>query len=311
MSESPKKARGLGRGLSALFGDEAPTAPPKAPTERAPAVQAAPVEASKANRQVAIDLLHPNRSQPRRIYDAETLQALSDSIARQGVLQPLLVRPHPSQDGHFEIVAGERRWRAAQQAKLSELPVVVRELDDRTTLEMALVENIQREDLTPLEEAEGYRRLIDEFGHAQSEIAKAVGKSRSHVANMLRLLGLPEPIKRLLEEGALSAGHARALLGVEGAAAIAEAAASEGWSVREVERRAKQPAPSGGARPPGPPKGAAKDADTLALENDLSLALGLKVVLDHRGAGGQMTLHYASLDQLDDLVSRLRGNEAL
>ncbi len=310
MSESPKKARGLGRGLSALLGDETKAPAPKKAAAEPPAVEETPA-APKANRHVAIDLLHPNAAQPRRVYDDEALQALSDSIAQQGVLQPLLVRPHPNQTGHFEIVAGERRWRAAQQAKLSELPVVVKDLDDRATLEMALVENIQREDLLPLEEAEGYRRLVEEFGHAQSEVAKAVGKSRSHVANMLRLLGLPEQIKRLLAEGALSAGHARALVGVDNAASIAETAVSEGWSVREVERRAKQPMPSGGARPPGSTKGGSKDADTQALENDLSLALGLKVVLDHRGAGGQMTLHYSSLDQLDDLVSRLRGSDGL
>ncbi|MEQ8650983.1 MAG: ParB/RepB/Spo0J family partition protein [Kiloniellales bacterium] len=298
MTKSNKK-QGLGRGLSALFGEE----------EAAAAQGEAGGQASGPSgaKPVPIDLIHPNRTQPRRHYDEEALEALAESIARQGVLQPLVVRPHPSEVGQYEIVAGERRWRAAQRARLDALPVVVRDLDDRTTLEIALVENVQREDLTPLEEADAYSRLIEDFGYSQSELGKAVGKSRSHIANTLRLLGLPDPIKRALDEGRLSAGHGRALLTAENPIALAETAVSEGWSVRETERRAQNPE----TRPPAKPRGASgavpKDADTLALERDLSYALGLKVILDHRGEGGHLSLHYTNLDQLDDLIARLRG----
>ncbi|GAB5468776.1 MAG: ParB/RepB/Spo0J family partition protein [Rhodospirillales bacterium] len=295
MKETNKKARGLGRGLSALFGEE---------DLAALAGEGGP---SAASRPIAIDLLHPNLEQPRRHYDEAALQALAQSITRQGVLQPLVVRPHPKKEGHFEIVAGERRWRAAQQAKLAELPALVRELDDRTTLEIALVENVQREDLTPLEEAEAYRRLMEDFGHGQAEIGQAVGKSRSHIANSLRLLSLPDPIKALVTDGKLTAGHARALLTADNPLALAEAAVAEGWSVREMERRAQQ---SGSPRPvPGRSRATRqveKDADTRALEEELALVLGLKVALMHHGSGGHLTLHYENLEQLDDVISRLR-----
>lgn len=290
------KKQGLGRGLSALFGEE-----------EASGSQEGGQPSNSGGRTLPIELLQPNHTQPRRHYDEEALEALAQSIVQQGVLQPLVVRPHPSQAGQYEIVAGERRWRAAQRAKLDALPVIIRDLDDRATLEIALVENVQREDLTPLEEAEAYRRLIEEFGHSQGDLGKAVGKSRSHIANTLRLLALPEPIKRALEQGRLSAGHGRALLTAENPVALAEAAMSEGWSVRETERRAQAPDSNPTARPRGPSKPSAKDADTLALERDLSYALGLKVVLEHRGQGGHLSLHYANLDQLDDLIARLRG----
>ncbi|MEO1194190.1 MAG: ParB/RepB/Spo0J family partition protein [Pseudomonadota bacterium] len=296
MKDTSKKQRGLGRGLSALFGEE----------EVAEALNA---EAGLAgSRAIAIDLLHPNADQPRRHYDEEALQALSQSITRQGVLQPLVVRPHPEKTGQYEIVAGERRWRAAQLAKLAELPALVRDLDDRTTLEIALVENVQREDLTPLEEAEAYRRLVEDFGHGHKEIAKAVGKSRSHIANSLRLLSLPAPIKQLLTEGKLTAGHARALLTADDDLDLAKAAVAEGWSVRELERRVQQAGANGKAAPSAarPSRGSDKDADTRALEEELALVLGLKVDLAHQGAGGQLTLHYQSLEQLDDVISRLR-----
>ncbi len=295
------KKKGLGRGLSALFEEET-----KAPVG-APAATPGEEASSGGAKSLPIELLHPNRSQPRRHYDEEALDALAQSITQQGVLQPLVVRPHPSQTGQYEIVAGERRWRAAQRAKLDSLPVLIRELDDRTTLEIALVENVQREDLSPLEEAEAYNRLIDEFGYSHADLGKAVGKSRSHIANTLRLLGLPDPIKRAVEQGRLSAGHGRALLTAENPIALAEAAMSEGWSVRETERRAQTPGTSPTPRPRGPSGAAPKDADTLALERDLSYALGLKVVLDHKGAGGHLSLHYTDLDQLDDLIARLRG----
>ncbi len=304
MTKTSKKPHGLGRGLSALFGEEVGASGAAGQGGGETGGEAA----AQGSRTLPIDILHPNLKQPRRHYDQEALEALAQSIGEQGVLQPLVVRPHPSRSGNYEIVAGERRWRAAQLAKLSDLPVVIRDLDDRTTLEIALVENLQREDLTPLEEAEAYRRLIEDFGHSQAELGKAVGKSRSHVANTLRLLALPEPIKKAVSEGRLSAGHARALLTVEDPVALAEAAIAEGWSVRELERRAQKPETTPIPRPRRPGGSSAKDADTLALEKDLSMTLGLKVVLDHRGDGGQLLLHYASLDQLDDLIARLRGS---
>ncbi len=309
MTKSTKKAHGLGRGLSALFGEE---------TTSGDGAAAAPAQAGggTGSKILPIDLLLPNQKQPRRRYDEEALEALASSISEQGVLQPLVVRPHPTQAGHYEIVAGERRWRAAQRAKLSDLPVVIRDLDDRTTLEIALVENVQREDLTPLEEAEAYRRLMEEFGYSQGDLGKAVGKSRSHIANTLRLLGLPDPVKTAVEEGRLSAGHARALLTVADPVALADLAIAEGWSVREIERRAQDPIIKPGVKPRaagggGSGSSAGKDADTLALERDLSYALGLKVVLDHRGEGGQLALHYSNLDQLDDLIARLRGSSGI
>jgi ParB family transcriptional regulator, chromosome partitioning protein len=231
-----EQRRGLGRGLSALLGEETPPTPPPAGIKTVP-----------------IERLHPGRFQPRRHFDEPALDALAQSIAAQGVLQPLVVRPHPSRADDFEILAGERRWRAAQRAKLHELPVVVRPVGDRDALEFALVENVQREDLNALEEAEGYQRLLAEFAYTQEELAQRVGKSRSHVANMIRLLALPEEVKALVTSGVLSAGHARALLGVADAVALVRNAGPDGW----------------------------------------------------RG-GGELTIHYRTLDQLDDLVRRLR-----
>jgi len=303
MKDTKPKPRGLGRGLSALFGEEGEAA--------LAAAESAETGTAGGSRSVPIDLLHPNQAQPRRHYDEAALAALAQSIEQQGVLQPLVVRPHPGRSGHFEIVAGERRWRAAQRAKLDELPVLVRELDDRTTLEVALVENVQREDLTPLEEAEAYRRLMEDFGHGQAEIGQAVGKSRSHIANTLRLLGLPNPVKRMLEDGRLTAGHGRALLTARDPVGLAEAAVSGGWSVRETERQAQGPATFGGRRnrPAAPPP--APDADTEALQRELSLILGLRVVIDHKGEGGQLVLHYRDVDQLDDLIGKLRGGREL
>lgn len=295
--EGRAKARGLGRGLAALFGEE-----PALPPAGAPAATGG---GGGGPRQVPIEHLHPNLQQPRRHYDEPALEALAASIREQGVLQPLVVRPHPEKGGEFQIVAGERRWRAAQRAQLAELPVVVRELDDRQTLELAIVENVQREDLTPLEEAEAYQRLTGEFGYSQEQIAKAVGKSRSHIANMQRLLALPHPVKQMITEGQLSAGHGRALLMAPNPAQLAREAVSGGWSVREMERRAQQAA----KKAPGRPKlrkVSGKDADTQALERDLTLAVGVKVTIDHQGGGGVVGLHYRTLEQLDDLILRLR-----
>lgn len=297
---SDNKRRSLGRGLAALLGDE------DEPAEAGGSV-------ARNNRIVAVAALEPNRFQPRREFDEEAIEALAESIRANGLLQPLLVRPI-ADDGEaaesFEIIAGERRWRAAQRAQLHELPVVVRDLSDREALEVALVENVQRRDLNPLEEAEGYRRLIEEFRHTQEELARIIGKSRSHIANMLRLLQLPERVKRLVQTGAISAGHARALLNAEDIEALAEEVASRGLSVRETEKLAQQvkaaAADASGSRAPRSRAGGEKDPDTRALEDELSAALGLKVSIAARGQGGKLTITYANLDQLDEVIARLR-----
>ncbi|HEV2264259.1 MAG TPA: ParB/RepB/Spo0J family partition protein [Stellaceae bacterium] len=288
--------RGLGRGLSALLGEDA-----SAPERDA----AAP---AKGTRTVAIDQIYPGWFQPRRNFDESELSALVESIVAQGILQPLLVRPHPKFAGAFEILAGERRWRAAQRAHLHEVPVLVKEIGDREALEIALVENIQRSDLNAIEEAQGYKRLIDEFGHTQEALATALGKSRSHIANLLRLLMLPQEIKDMVADGRLSMGHARALVGLEAekALALAQTIVRDGLSVREAERAAKPPEetqfvtskPRGGRR---------RDANIVALERELSEALGLKVEIAFDGKRGALTIRYASLDQLDDVLNKLRA----
>jgi ParB family chromosome partitioning protein len=289
MIEDPRR-RGLGRGLSALFGEEAA----EEPSDQPRAVHKLPVE-----------LLHPGRYQPRRNFDSESLATLVESVRAQGILQPLLVRRHPELAGHFEIVAGERRWRAAQAAQLHEVPVVLRELADREALEIAIVENVQRQDLSPLEEAEGYRRLLEEFAHTQEDLARAVGKSRSHIANTLRLLTLPEEVRELLQLGRLSAGHARALIGLADAAKLARDIVEKGLSVRQVERLAKS---RGTVKHPAVAHLAgAKDADTLALERELTQLLGLKVTIAFDGEGGMLTVHYRTLEQLDDVLRRLNS----
>jgi ParB family chromosome partitioning protein len=287
MSEEARR-RSLGRGLSALFQAE------QAASEERPD--------SRALKAVPIEKLSPGRLQPRHRFSDEELEALAASIRANGILQPILVRPL-SDDRGYEIVAGERRWRAAQRARLHEVPVIVRELDDRAALELALVENIQRQDLNAIEEAQGYHRLIDEFGYGADELARQLGRSRSHVANALRLLTLPAPVRAMVEEGALTAGHARALIGAPQCEALARKVAAEGLSVRETERlagAAKAPNGKGGRRPP-----AAKSTDTLALERRLGLVLGLAVKIEEQGEAGRLILAYKSLEQLDDLVGRL------
>lgn len=289
MSDEGRR-RGLGRGLSALFGEES---------------QDTGGDTTQAPRTVPVELLHPGRYQPRRNFDDESMAALVDSVKAQGILQPLLVRRHPDISGAYEIVAGERRWRAAQAAQLHEVPVLLRELEDREALEIALVENVQRQDLSPLEEAEGYRRLLEEFAHTHEDLAKAVGKSRSHITNSLRLLGLPDEVKQLLEQGQITAGHARALIGVEDAVTIAQEVVQSGMSVRQVEKLAKARALPMGALAEVEPA-PAKDADTKALEHELTQLLGLKVTIAFSGQGGSVTVHYRTLDQLDDVLRRLR-----
>ena len=285
MSKKPH----LGRGLSALLGGE------EAPADLGP------------QRSMAIDLLHPGRYQPRGRFAPEELQALAQSVKENGILQPILVRPHDRLSGHFEIVAGERRWRAAQLAQLHEVPIILRSLDDRSTLEIALIENVQREDLTPLEEAEGYARLMSEFDYTQETLAERIGKSRSAIANLLRLRALPEAVRNLISEGKLSVGHARALIGAGDPIALAQEIVAKDLNVRQAEALAKKQKPATSKKKGAAPAGSEKDADTRALERDLSLKLGLKVEVQFDGKGGRLVLHYASLDQLDGVIEKLNG----
>ena len=286
MMASEGKRPNLGRGLSALLGEEA--AEPQDVGEGRPI------------RTVPIESLHPGRYQPRHRMDDENLQELAQSIGDKGILQPLLVRRDPADGAEFEIIAGERRWRAAQLARIHEVPVIVKELSDQEALEIGLVENLQREDLSPLEEAEGYRRLKDEFDYTQEGLASSLGKSRSHVANTLRLLTLPDAVKSLLDEGALTAGHARALINAEDPVGLARKVARRGLNVRQTEKLVQ-----GRSKPPRPVQEPEKDADTLALERDLSNLLGLRVGIQFRGGRGSLTIHYESLEQLDDILHRL------
>lgn len=274
----------LGRGLAALLGDTAASNP-----SQSPGTTAAPIE-----------LFEPSPYQPRGKMDATALDELAESIRASGVLQPILARPHPAKPGHYQIIAGERRWRAAQQAGLHEIPVLVRPLSEAEAMAAALVENLQRQDLNALEEADGYRRLIDEFALTQEALGQAVGKSRSHVANTLRLLNLPVTVQAEVRNGALSAGHARALLAHPDPARAALAVIARGLNVRQTEALATQRAETPGerARP-------ARDADTAALERTLTERLGLKVDIAFDGKGGTLRIRYRSLDQLDGLVTLL------
>ena len=297
--------RGLGRGLSALLGeaedenaDGAATA--ATASESGGAAPAAPP------RELPIDLVDSNPTQPRTVFHDEAMEELTNSIRERGVLQPILVRPKAN--GRFEIVAGERRWRAAQKVGLHNVPVVVRELDDLQVMEIAIVENVQRADLNPIDEARGYEVLIARFGRSQEMVAQVVGKSRSHVANMLRLLTLPGSVLNLVVEGKLSAGHARALITSDNAEALAQQVMARGLSVRDTEalaRKGAEPAARGGARGGGGGASGGKDTDTLALENDLAEVLGLSVQIADRGGAGELKISYKTLEQLDDLCRRL------
>ena len=290
------KRKNLGRGLAALLGDEEDDGEDYASLDKV-----------RATRNVPIEQLRANRFQPRRMFDEEALDALSESIRAQGLLQPILVRRRDDEPNSYEIIAGERRWRAAQKAQLHEVPVVVRDMADREALEIAIVENVQRRDLTPLEESEGYQRLMDEFQHTQEDLARVVGKSRSHIANMLRLLHLPDSVKQLVQAGEISAGHARALLNAEDSEALAKEVSKKGLSVRETERLAQQvkQAAKGQTGRPAKSKAPRKDPDTRQLEDDLASLLGLRVNIEFHGQGGTLTVHYKTLDQLDDVLNRL------
>jgi ParB family chromosome partitioning protein len=299
-----KPKRGLGRGLASLMADvqAEPVGPAAAPpASAAPQPGGGPVE-------VPIERIHPNPDQPRRSFDEAGLEDLAQSIRARGVIQPLIVRPNPRERGTYEIVAGERRWRAAQRAQLHNLPVILRDYDEIEVLEIAIIENIQRADLNPIEEAQGFQQLMGRFGHTQEKLAEALGKSRSHISNLTRLLSLPEDVQGLLRDGRLSAGHARALVGNPEASALAARIVAGGLSVREAEKLTKKERPGGGA-PKGPAPSGGKDADTRALEGDLSAALGMGVSIDHpEGAeSGSITIRYKSLDELDDLCRKLGG----
>ena len=286
--DQPKR---LGRGLAALLGD---AAAPNA--ETAPGVQSLP-----------LDLLEPSPFQPRREMDEAALAELSVSIGQRGILQPLLVRPHPERAGRYQIIAGERRWRAAQKVPLHEVPVLVRPLSDSDAMAAGLVENLQREDLNPIEEAEGYRRLLEEFKMTQEMLGEAIGKSRAHIGNLMRILKLPEPVLAMIREGSLSAGHARALMVHADPLRAAKQVVDKQMSVRQTEQFVEQAGRSikGAAlhRPPPPPG----NADTEALQDQLSERLGLRVRISFNGKGGAVNIGYDTLDQLDTLLALLNG----
>ncbi len=282
---STQKRKSLGRGLNALLGDDNEPQPGSGQGGGAP-------------RQVPIEFLHPGKYQPRHVMDDVTIGELANSIAEKGVLQPLLVRPHPVHAEQFEIIAGERRWRAAQRAKLHQVPVIIREFTDVEALEVGLIENLQRQDLSPIEEAQGYQRLLDEFKHTQEKLADVVGKSRSHVANTLRLLNLPEAVKGMVEEGLLSVGHARALLGAENPVTLAKKIINEDLNVRRAEKLARDSQDPKKSRSTKP----VKDADTVALEQHMSGLLGLRVSINGGKNGGTLAIHYKTLNQLDSVL---------
>jgi ParB family chromosome partitioning protein len=295
-----KRASGLGRGLAALL-DEAvrpSTAQADAPQEKG---------ASQGVREIEVGRIRPNPAQPRIHFNEEAIAELADSIAERGVLQPVLLRP----DGDdFQLVAGERRWRAAQRARLHSIPAIVREIDDSTAAEIALIENVQRQDLNAIEEADGYKMLIDRYGHTQDEVARLVHKSRSHVANLLRLLELPDGVKQSLLRGDISMGHARAIATARDPESLVREIVEKGLSVRQAEALAKQARPSAddsGARSAVRRQQHAPDADIAALERQLGDILGMKVKVATDGSRGSVTLHYSSLDQLDMICQRLSG----
>jgi ParB family chromosome partitioning protein len=284
--------RHLGRGLSALLGGDDNEAASGAQT-------GAPMEATRS---APIEFLHPSSMQPRTAFDDEKLAQLAQSIMEQGVLQPILVRPHRTKAGEFEIVAGERRWRAAQKAQLHDVPILLKELSDRDTLEIALIENVQRQDLNPIEEARAYRRLMQEFAYTQETLSDHIGKSRPHIANLLRLLELPEVVREMIADGRLTASHARAILHLPNVIELAQAIVAKGLSVRDAERLAQQ---KKAKRFKTAKPARDKDADTKALERDLTAKLGLKTEIQFDGKGGALTIHYQSLEQLDELIAKL------
>jgi ParB family transcriptional regulator, chromosome partitioning protein len=284
-------ARGLGRGLSALMDDASDGDPPGGPGEGV--------------REIPIELVHRNPDQPRRHFPEEEIAELEASIRDKGVLQPILVRPSPKTQGEYEIVAGERRWRAAQQAGLRAIPALVRVLDDDKAFEIAIVENVQREDLNAMEEAQAYQTLMRRMAYTQDKAAAAVGKSRSHVANTLRLLQLPDAVQDHVLFGRLTAGHARAILSAAFPEVLAQTIVEKGLSVRDAEALAKKGGDGGAAKKASGPRRAGKNTDTAALEVDLEDALGMSVDIVDRDGVGEIRIKYATLEQLDELCRRL------
>jgi len=305
-TEKPKR---LGRGLSALLGE------PEVEHSIAE-VEQSPLAASESGvKTIPVELIQPNPEQPRRVMAEDELEALSNSIAEKGVVQPILVRPlkKTAEDGaiKYEIVAGERRWRAAQKARLHEIPALIRELTDRETLEIGIVENVQRADLNPVEEARAYKQLIERYGNTQEAVAAAVSKSRSHIANMVRLLAMPEEILAYLEDGRISAGHARAIATSPNVIELAKIVVDEGLSVRAAEALAKADAGDGSQKQKSAKAAtkSEKDADTRSLESDIAARLGLDVDIRHGKKGGEITVKYKTLEQLDDVCRRLSAME--
>jgi ParB family chromosome partitioning protein len=288
-SKSTEEPRRLGRGLAALIGDSEDAA------SHAPA---------RGQKKVPIEFLRPNPRNPRKTFDEIDLEELAASIKEKGILQPILARPAPGLADAYEIIAGERRWRAAQRAGLHDVPIIVVEADDRQALELAIIENVQRSDLNPLEEASGYERLSTDFKYSHGDVAKVIGKSRSHVANSLRLLKLPELTRRMLAEGHISAGHARALLAAPDPDALAVKIAAQGLSVRDVESILQSDAE--GPKNKGAQKTKEKDVNTRSLETSLSVGLGLKVTIVGTGERGELRIAYKTLEQLDGVIHRLQ-----
>ncbi|RWP35579.1 MAG: ParB/RepB/Spo0J family partition protein [Mesorhizobium sp.] len=294
MSEDLSRKR-LGRGLAALIGE----------IDRPAAVEK---PGMNADGKVPIEFLSPNPKNPRRHFGDADLTDLAQSIREHGVVQPVVARPSPTQAGRYEIIAGERRWRAAQRAGLSEIPIIVRDVNDRTALELAIIENVQRTDLNPVEEGMGYQQLIDDHGYTQADLGQVIGKSRSHVANTLRLLKLPDVIRDMLVDGALSAGHARTLVTAQDPAGLAKRIVEDGLSVRQAEALAQMPAgaPTVKRQPAAPVQ---KDADTRALEKLMTDTLGMFVTIEHNERGGVISVAYRTLEQLDELCRRLKQEQ--
>jgi len=290
MMEEAARSR-LGRGLAALIGDVGD--------------ENAVLERTRSQRRVPVEFLKPNPRNPRRMFAEAELDELAASIRERGIIQPILVRTARGASDTYEIIAGERRWRAAQRAGMHDVPVVLLEVGDREALELAIIENVQRTDLNPLEEALGYQALMEEFSYAQDEVAKIVGKSRPHVGNTLRLLKLPDAVKAYLAENKISAGHARALLGQPDPEALARTIVEKGLNVRQLEALTQERASKAGKAPKRARPRVEKDANTLTLEKRLSDALGLVVTIEHRGEGGELRIRYRSLEQLDAVIARL------
>tara|TARA_B100001029_G_C15061529_1_gene458953 strand:- start:3421 stop:4281 length:861 start_codon:yes stop_codon:yes gene_type:complete len=284
---SPISKKGLGRGLSSLMGDTSDDSMQN--------------ESVNQETKISIANLKPSPSQPRRLFDKNSINELAESIKSKGLVQPILVRPSPTEVGRYEIIAGERRWRAAQIAQLHEVPAVVRQLDDVEALEIAIIENVQRSDLSPIEEAAGYKRLIENHGHTQEVLGEIVGKSRSHIANILRLLSLPQSIQDMITEGKISSGHARAIMNSAFPEQLANKIVKENLSVREVEKLVK-------SKKSIVKKVRLKDPDTIDLENTLSAKIGLNVNIEHKGKkGGVIKIDYKTLDQLDFITKKLKN----